>query len=169
MRARLHGHDVSAMFKGGERMTSVRWLSFALVTALLLATAARAGSSGTFATPLSDPSVCGDLNAVNGFALVDVFVSSPRCDSLCKKAESECSKFARKVTSCYQGWFNDSASFVMKSCGELVPSAAASACKDNTKAQIRVVKNALASELQSNLANCDLWGAMCRSECLGSM
>lgn len=155
-----------AMSNRGMGMTSVRWLSFALVTALLLSTSARAG---VFDTPMSDPGVCGDTDVVTGFSDVSVFIGSPHCDSLCKKAEAECRKFTRKVFGCFQSWFKDSAGFVLRNCGELEPSSVANACKESTKNDLRTVKTALAGALDSSLADCSLWGAMCRSECLGSM
>lgn len=148
-------------------MVSLRRISFVCASALLLATSARAG---IFGTPLESPDVCGQISiAGDGFNDPNVFVASPKCVSLCRKAESACEKYARKVIGCYDAWFKDSAGFQNRNCSEYEPADAERLCKAQVAANLIGIKAKVASARATSLAECLAWGSQCELDCLGSM
>lgn len=148
-------------------MLSLRRLSFVCVSVLLVATVARAG---IFGTPLEDPSVCGEISiAGTGLSDPNVFTVSPKCVSLCRKAESACEKYARKVIACYDSWFKDSATFQMRNCAEYQPAEAEKLCRAQVTANLVGIKAKVQSARSTSLADCVTWGSQCELDCMGTM
>jgi hypothetical protein len=143
-------------------MISLRWLSLVFASSLLLTTSGRAG---TFDSPFADSTICGAGDVAGSLATVDAFVLSPHCATLCKKTESDCKAFVRKIAACYVSFFGTAAQFALRNCAEGSDPVTVKACKLSTAATLRGIKEGIALERGGAFADCEAWSAACQAVC----
>jgi hypothetical protein len=144
-------------------MISLRWLSFAFATTLLLATSARAG---LVEPPFGDVGVCGDGAVASTLVPSNTFVGSPRCIAHCRKAASECRNVVKRVGACLSRVYNTNASFALQNCAETTTNRADEiACRGPLLDLLGLIKTSLKSSVEGALLDCADWGASCEVQC----
>lgn len=144
-------------------MISLRWLSFAFATTLLLASSARAG---LVEPPFTDTNVCGNGAVASTLVPTNTFVGSPRCAAHCRKAASECRNIVKRVGACLSRAYNTNASFALQNCAETTATRTEeNACRAPLLELRDLIRAALKTNVEGAVADCVDWGTSCELQC----
>lgn len=143
-------------------MKSLAVVSCVAVVSLWMSLPARAG---TFNSPFSDASVCGNRALVGHMGDPTDFQDADRCDSLCKKAAAACAKLVRRIAACQVAYTATDTAIELEACKQSATPELAAACKLDVKQNLAVIKAGVLDDREFQVVQCKHWGDDCRLYC----
>ena len=142
----------------------------ALCTGMTLAWGARAGGiiPPTVTSPFGDPVCLDPIDVTNTLANPSGYYAiSDQCESLCKKAASDCKQYVRLAFACTSALLGDDVSYQKKDCEREFAddNSGKKECKAGIDNDSGVDRQALRNNRDGALATCEEWGAICRNSC----
>ena len=141
-------------------MTARESLAAVALSLVLFAPVARA-----FDLPFQEPIACGDPDISGNMESPSSFASSPKCESLCKNAVSDCKKLVKRIADCYVAYWKTTAAYGNRNCREPDYPGDSETCRRNNAQRLHDIKDGIELETSLELSQCESWGDACRPSC----